>query len=141
VVRVNQACQVSDERLEILFAGAVRGCLDDRTERREFFVFSARHGAESVRGRKLLGRFFGTFVCLDHGYLPDDEGPNQPEHCPGRSSQRTVSSDVQLGAFYSSSAGNRNRCKWRSGRLTATPRSGPTNSRKLPRNTVDAAAP
>jgi reactive chlorine resistance protein C len=33
-------------------------------------------------------------VCLGHGHLPDDDGPDQPEHCPGRSSQRTVSPDV-----------------------------------------------
>src|SRR3954447_2917541 len=60
VAGVNEACQVSDERLKILFAGAVRGCLDNRTERREFFGLSARQ-LGSVRGRMLLGRLLGNF--------------------------------------------------------------------------------
>jgi hypothetical protein len=51
VVHANQACQVTDERLEILFAAAARGRFDDRTERREFFGLSARHVVGSVRGR------------------------------------------------------------------------------------------
>src|SRR6516164_1162559 len=139
VVRVNQACQVTDERLEILFAAAVRGCLDDRTERREFFGLSARH-VGSVRGRMLLGRFSGSFVCLGHRYLPDDEGPDESEYCRRRSSQRTASAHVPPQAFYSSSAGNRNRRARRCGRLTATPRGGPTNCRELPRNPVAPVA-
>src|SRR6266567_9175125 len=50
VVRVSQACQVTDERLEILFAAAARGCFDDRTERRKFFGLSARRVVGVVRG-------------------------------------------------------------------------------------------
>src|SRR5262249_19765693 len=80
-------------------------------------------------------------VCLGHRYLPDDEGPDQSGHCPGRSRRCTVSPDIRPGAFYSSWAGNRNRRAGRSARLTATPRGGPTSCRELPRNTVDAAAP
>src|SRR5207245_2412989 len=74
VVRVNQACQVTDERLEIVFAAAARGCLDDRTERREFFGLSARHVLGYVQGRRLLGRSPGSLVCLGHRRLPDEKG-------------------------------------------------------------------
>src|SRR5262249_16535917 len=135
----NQARQVTDERLEILFAAAVRGCLDDRTERREFFGLSARH-VGSVRGRMLLGRFSGSFVCLGHGHLPDDESPDESEHCRRRSSKHSFSAHSPPRLFYSSSAGNRNRRARRSGRLTATPRGGPTNCRELPRNAVAPVA-
>src|SRR3954447_16384613 len=66
VARVDEACQVSDKRLEILFAPAVRGCLDDRTKRREFFGLSAPP-LGSLRGRMLRGRLPGTnFVGLGH---------------------------------------------------------------------------
>src|SRR5262249_55664160 len=127
------------ERLEVLFAAAVRGCLDDRTERREFFGLSARH-VGSVRGRMLLGRFPGCFVGLGHGHLPDEEGRDESEHCRPRSSQRTVSAHVPPWLFYSASAGNPNRCARRCGRLTTTPRGGPTNCRELPRNPVAPVA-
>jgi hypothetical protein len=92
VLRIHHAREVTDERLEILFTAAARGCLCDRTESREFFILSARHIVGSVRDRTLLDRLYGGFMRPGHRHLPDDEGFNQSEHRRERST-RPVSRD------------------------------------------------
>ena len=58
VVRTDRLCQVTDEGLEKLLAGAVRGPLDDRTECGEFFGHSAGH----VVGSFEVARFSAAFA-------------------------------------------------------------------------------
>ena len=79
VVRTDRLCQVTDEGLKKLLAGAVSGPLDDRTERGEFFNDSAGQVVGVVRGRSLLGRFCRSCARLGHRHLPDDEGPSQSD--------------------------------------------------------------
>ena len=82
VVRTDRLCQVTDEGLKKLRAGAVSGPLDDHTECGEFFNDSAGQVVGVVSGSSLLYRFCRSCARLGHRHLPDDEGPSQSKHPP-----------------------------------------------------------
>jgi hypothetical protein len=78
VVRVHGSCQMADKCMEKLFASAVNGPLDDRTERSEFFVHFARQVISFVGSCSSRGCFYGSLVRVGHGHLPDGERRNLP---------------------------------------------------------------
>jgi hypothetical protein len=82
VVRTDRSCQVTDEGLKKLRAGAVSGPLDDHTECGEFFNDSAEQVVGFVRGSSLLYRFCRSCARLGHRHLPDDERHSQQNTAP-----------------------------------------------------------
>src|SRR5262249_21901320 len=66
VVRPDRLCQVTNEGLKKLRAGAVSGPLNDHTECSEFFNESAGQVVGVVGGRSLLHRLYRSFVRLGH---------------------------------------------------------------------------